>query len=69
MFLGQADVVAHIAIVIGLLYQQFQIGIHLPHEILHSLEEGGIYIALIATISAALGEVLAMTFVKKVSFS
>jgi hypothetical protein len=58
--LPQADVLAHIGIVAGLLHQHFQVGVHVPHSVLHLLEGSGMVIAVVATVSAAVGEVLSM---------
>ncbi|GIL69503.1 hypothetical protein Vretifemale_422, partial [Volvox reticuliferus] len=54
------DVLAHIAVVVGLLHQHFQVGLHVPHSVLHSVEGAGIAIAVISTVAAAAAEILAM---------
>ncbi len=58
--LMQADVVAHIVIVFGLLYKHFHVGPHIPHALLHSAEAGGVAIAAVSTLAAAAAEVLSM---------
>ncbi|GLI62676.1 hypothetical protein VaNZ11_005352 [Volvox africanus] len=54
------DVLAHIVVVVGLLHQHFQVGLHVPHSVLHSVEGAGIAIAVISTVAAAAAEILAM---------
>lgn len=50
----------HIVVVAGLLHQHFAVGWHVPHSLLHWAEAGGIAIAVVSTLAAALGEVLSM---------
>ena len=47
-------------VVAGLLHQHFAVGWHVPHSLLHWAEAGGIAIAVVSTLAAALGEVLSM---------
>jgi hypothetical protein len=35
-------------------------GIHIPHHILHSVETAGIVVAVVSTLTATLGELLAV---------
>lgn len=56
----QADVVAHLVVVAGLLHQHFHIGVHIAHSLLHTLESWGLLIAVVSTLAAAAAEVLAM---------
>ena len=50
----------HVVVVAGLLHQHFAVGWHVPHSLLHWAEAGGIAIAVVSTLAAALGEVLSM---------
>ena len=34
----QADVLAHVVTVVGLLHHHFHVGIHVPHAIVHAAE-------------------------------
>ncbi len=57
---AQADVAAHVLIVLGLLHQHFHVGPHVSHALLHAAEGGGLAIAVLSTLAAATAEVLAM---------
>eukprot|EP00955_Chlamydomonas_euryale_P045117 353069-Chlamydomonas_euryale.AAC.25 len=61
---SQADVLAHIGIILCLLRSNFGVGPHLPHELLHTIEHTGIFIAIVATLAAACGEILSLTKAK-----
>ncbi|EFJ42337.1 hypothetical protein VOLCADRAFT_97607 [Volvox carteri f. nagariensis] len=54
------DVLAHIVVVVGLMHQHFQVGLHVPHSVLHNVEGAGIAIAVISTVAAAAAEIMAM---------
>jgi hypothetical protein len=43
-----------------LLYQHFHVGLHIPHSTLHFVDSSGIVIAVAATLSAAVGEILSL---------
>ena len=46
-------------IVAALLHQHFGVGFHIAHSTLHSLEAAGVGIAVVSTLAATVGEVLA----------
>lgn len=54
------DVLAHVVVVVGLLHHHFQVGLHVPHHVLHAVEGAGIGIAVVSTVAAAAAEILAM---------
>jgi hypothetical protein len=56
----QVDVLAHVLIVAGLLHQHFHVGPHVSHTLLHAAEGGGLAIAVVSTLAAAMAEVVAM---------
>jgi hypothetical protein len=56
----QADVAAHALVVMGLLHNHFQVGLYIPHALLHLAESGGLVLAVISTLAAAGAELLAM---------
>jgi hypothetical protein len=47
-------------IVAGLLHQHFHVGPHVSHALLHAAEGGGLAIAVVSTLAAAVAEVVAM---------
>lgn len=59
-----ADVGAHVVIILGLLYNHFNIGVCMPHHLLHFAETGGIIAAVVSTVAAILGEVFASGVLK-----
>lgn len=54
------DVVAHLVIVVGLLHEYFHVGLHIAHGVLHAVENSGIAIAVVSTVSAAVAELLSL---------
>ena len=54
-----SDLAAHVVIVTSLLNSQFGVGVHFPHVWLHWAEYGGLGAAVVSTVAAVVGELLA----------